>query len=169
MFYFKVKSESDLHLKLTSAESMKNKWNDNRPQLYPGVGLPLTDLLVMSATQLHYPVEPPMPLRDEFKKYQERGLYVSKVNSPLNKKWIHLCRELALTTVRDMGSILFDEMLAKTPYAIGSKLKTILETDTEYYLDGEKELPGADFLEPISEADYFEARLKFAKEKEEQD
>lgn|GEM_PF-5029314 len=166
MLYFKVKSESDLHLKLIAAEAMKNKWNENRPNLYPGVGLPLTDVLVMSATQLYYPEEPPTSLRNEFKKYQERNLYVSKVNSPLNKKWMNICQELALTTVRDMGSILFDEMLAKSPYAIGSKLKTIIKLDNEYYLDGEKELPGADFLEPISEADYLEARLKFAKDKE---
>jgi hypothetical protein len=166
MFYFKVKCESDLYSKLNEAESMKNKWNDSRPQLYPGVDLPITDLLVMSATQLYYPEEPPVNLRNEFKKYREHDSFVAKANSPLNKKWINICMETGLTTVRDMGSILFDEMLVHSPYAISSKLKTIMRIDDDYYLEGKNELPKAEFLKQITESEYLEARLMFAKSNE---
>ena len=166
MFYFRVNPDSELVTKLGNAKVMKSRWFSYKDQLYTCVGLPVIPELVMSNHTLHYPNDPPKELRDQFKKYRERNLYVAKANSIINQQWRKMCADFGLTFVKEMTGILAEELF-KTPYAIGSQLKTMLRLDNDFYLEGEKELPGADFLEPISEATYLAARLEFAKKQEE--
>ena len=163
MYYFKIKQSCELTTKLQDAKVMKNKWFDHKDEPYASVGLPVIAELVMSANILFYPNDPPKELRDQFKKYRENNLFVAKANSIISQQWRKMCAELGLTFVGTTSAML-TEALFKTPYVIGSQLKTIIQLDNERYLEGEKELPQAEFLEPISETDYFEARLKMAKE-----
>lgn len=161
MFYFKVKRDSNLYKKLIDAAAMKGNWFANMDKLYNAVGLPALKQIVMSPDTLYYPEKPPEELQDQFRKYRDSkmGCYIAKVNSPLNKKWNSLCAEHGLAFVPTLNTIV-QESLFNTPYIWGSGLKTIAKIGDDYYLDGEKELPEADFLEQVAERDYLEARLK---------
>jgi len=161
MIYFKVKRDSEFYVKANETEIMKNKWFCNLKNLYSAVGLPVLEQIVMSP-DLHYPDKPPSKLREQFRKNIQDGCYIAKVNSPINKQWRKLCAEYGLTFVTSLGSMVQRELF-KTPYALGSKLNTIVRIGDDYYLEGERELPEADFLEQVSETDYLEARLKVAK------
>jgi len=159
MLFFRVKRDSTLYSDLIAAKDMSNKWMDHREELYNAVDMPVLDEIVMYVSQLYYPVEPPQEVRTEFKKHKEAGqFYVTKANSVLSKKWSQLCNELDLKFVLPMNSIIRDAMFS-TPYAIGSGLKSVVKIEEDYFLEGERELPRAEFLEQISEVDYLQAKL----------
>lgn len=161
MFYFKVKRDSKLFEKLTKANEMQKKWFANRKDIYKTVGLPVVETIFMAPGILYYPEKPPKELQDQFRKRldPETGCYLAKVNSPLNKKWSSLCDQRGLAFVPSLN-IMIREALFDTPYIFGSGLKTFAQIGNDYYLEGEKQLPEADFLEQVTEREYLEARLK---------
>ncbi len=163
MNYFIVKRDSDLYAKIAAGKEMSKKWFESKDELFASVGLEPTKGIVMSHRQLYYPESiKGLDVESQFKKGKEMDCYVAKVNSPINKAWKSKCTELGLVFTRDSGHIIMDEFFT-TPYALRTGLKTVITIDDDYYLEGEKELPKAEFLKPISEADYLEARLQVAK------
>jgi hypothetical protein len=161
MIYFKVKPESDFYTKIQEAKAMKAKWFEYKDKLYTSVGLSVIEELAMSTQTLYYPGKVPEELLVQFKKHKENGCYIAKANSTINKQWQSLCKEYGLKFVNSLPGMIQDELF-KTPYAIGHRLKRVIPIGNDIYLDGERELPQADFLEVVTEADYLKARLEKA-------